>query len=103
VPVSEAGQAARDCDLLVNATSVGLTSSVKESVIPVDILHSHHIVMDLVYGRKPTDLVREARARGAAATDGKEMLVMQAADAYELWTGRSAPVDVMRDSINEER
>ncbi len=94
---------ARDADLIVNATSVGLTPSVKESAIPVDILHSRQIVMDLVYGPGPTELVREANARGATAIDGREMLVMQAAGSYELWTGLRAPVDVMRKSIDGER
>jgi len=95
--------AARQADLIVNATSVGLTPSVKESAVPVDILHSRQMVMDLVYGLGPTTLVREAKARGATAIDGKEMLVMQAAGSYELWTGRRAPVDVMRTSIDGER
>jgi len=103
VPPGEAARAAGECDLLVNATSVGLASSVKDSVVPVDILHSHQMVMDLVYGPEPSALVREARARGASATDGGEMLVMQAAGSYELWTGLSAPVEVMRGSISEER
>jgi shikimate dehydrogenase len=95
--------AGREAEIIVNATSVGLTSSVKESAIPVDIVHSRQIVLDLVYGREPTALVREAKARGATAIDGKEMLVMQAAGSYELWTGRRAPVDVMRASIDRER
>ncbi len=95
--------AAREADIIVNATSVGLIPSVKESAIPVDILHSRHIVMDLVYGPGPTALVREANARGATAIDGKEMLVMQAASSYELWAGLRAPVDVMRRSIDGER
>jgi len=95
--------AAREADLIINATSVGLTPAVKESAIPVDILHSRQIVLDLVYGREPTALVREAKARGATAIDGKEMLVMQAASSYEFWTGRRAPVDVMRTSIDGER
>jgi shikimate dehydrogenase len=92
-----------EADLIVNATSVGLDPSVKQSAVPVDILHSRQIVMDLVYGKCPTALVREAKARGATAIDGKEMLVMQAAGSYELWTGRQAPVDVMRESIVGER
>jgi shikimate dehydrogenase len=99
----DAAAGAATCDLLVNATSVGLSQSIKESAIPVDILHSNQIVMDLVYGPSPTTLVREAKARGATAIDGKEMLVMQAAGSYELWTGRRAPVDVMRQSLDEER
>lgn len=90
-------------DLVVNATSVGVTPSVKESAIPVDILDSRQIVMDLAYGAGPTALVREAKARGANAIDGKEMLVMQAAGSYELWTGRRAPTDVMREGIDGER
>ncbi len=99
----EAFAVARGADILVNATSVGLHPSVKESSVPVDILHSRQIVLDLVYGPAPTTLVREAKARGATAIDGKEMLVMQAAGSYELWTGRRAPVDVMRTSIDEKR
>ncbi len=85
--------------LIVNATSVGLEGSVKELPLRVDTLHSGHVVVDLVYGAEPTTLVQAARKRGAAAIDGKEMLLMQAVLAYELWTGRKAPVNVMRDSI----
>ena len=95
--------AAARADLLVNATSVGLTSSIKESAVPVDNLGSNHVVVDLVYGSKHTALVREARVRGATAIGGKEMLVMQAAGSYELWTGLRAPVDVMRNSIDGDR
>lgn len=103
VSEEEAAAAAAASDLLVNATSVGLTSSVKDSAVPVDILSNHHIVVDLVYAPGLTMLVREARARGATAIDGKEMLVMQAAGSYQLWTGRPAPVDIMRDIIGSER
>ena len=87
-------------DLLVNATSVGLAGSVKESAFPVDILHSHHAVMDLTYGSGPTALVAAATARGAAAIDGREMLLMQAASSYRLWTGLSAPIETMRKSLD---
>ena len=102
--VAEAGdlsQIAAQVDVIVNATSVGLGSSVKESPIPVDILDSHHIVVDLVYGPKQTELVRGALSRGATALDGREMLVMQAASSYRLWTGRDAPIDVMRANVGK--
>ncbi len=103
VPEHEVFGAASEARLIVNATSLGLSPSVKESPVPVDIVNSRHIVMDLVYGSGPTTLVREAKARGATAIDGKEMLVMQAAGSYELWTGQQAPLDVMRKSIGGER
>jgi shikimate dehydrogenase len=92
--------AVASADLVVNATSVGLRSHIKESAIPVDNLTSNHIVVDLVYGSEATMLVREAKARGATAIDGKDMLVRQAAGSYELWTGLPAPAAVMRESID---
>lgn len=100
IATADIREAARSADLIVNATSVGLVAPVKESAIPVDILLSRHLVMDLVYGTGPTLLVKEACARGARAIDGKGMLVMQAAGSYELWTGLRPPVDIMRDSIH---
>lgn len=90
---------AAGADLVVNATSLGLVKRVKDFAIDVDTLHSGHIVVDLVYGPRSTDLVEAARARGACAIDGKEMLVMQAADSYRLWTGLEPPVDVMRAGV----
>lgn len=89
-------------DLLVNTTSVGLAGSVKESAFPVDILDSHHVVMDLTYRSGPTALVAAAKAQGAAAIDGREMLLMQAASSYRLWTGLSAPIETMRKSLDLE-
>ncbi len=94
--------AALGADLLVNATSVGLTSEVKDLPIPVDILHSGLAVVDLVYGKGPTHLVREARERGVRAIDGIEMLLMQAGRTYRLWTGNEPPLDAMRASIKYE-
>lgn len=93
--------AAQEADLIVNATSVGMAGTVKLTPIPVDILHSHHVVMDVVYGERPTALVEQAWARGARAADGKEMLLRQAAAAFELWTGTRAPLDVMRSCIED--
>jgi len=102
--VSEQGlpAAAAGADLLVNATSVGLAAKVKDLPVPVDILHSGLAVVDLVYGEGPTRLVREARERGARAVDGIEMLLMQAGQAYRLWTGNEPSMDAMRASIERK-
>lgn len=90
---------APSADVLVNATSVGLASEVKDFPVPVDIVHSGLTVVDLVYGKGPTGLVQAARARGARAVDGMEMLLMQAGQSYRLWTGLQPPMDAMRASI----
>jgi len=101
---NDLGARVQAADLLVNATSVGLAASVKESAFPVDIVDSHHVVMDVVYGPRPTALVAAARARGAVALDGREMLIMQAAISYRLWTGLQPPIETMRKSLDiEER
>lgn len=99
VSLEEAVQLGPEVELIVNATSVGLGEGVKETPIPVDMVTRRHLVMDLVYGAEPTSLVAAARKRGAIGLDGREMLVRQAAAAYELWTGRKAPIDVMRDQV----
>jgi shikimate dehydrogenase len=104
VPAGELLATVASADLIVNATSVGLEGSVKELLFPVDTVHSGQVVVDLVYGKETTALVKAARRRGAAAIDGREMLLMQAALAYKAWTGRDAPMDAMRGSIdNGER
>ncbi|OFW57160.1 MAG: shikimate dehydrogenase [Actinobacteria bacterium RBG_16_64_13] len=96
-------EVAAQADVIVNATSLGLGASVKEFVIPVDTLTSGHVVVDLVYGSGPTVLVEAARGRGAVAMDGREMLIMQAASSYRLWTGLVPPVDAMRAGIDGVR
>jgi shikimate dehydrogenase len=90
---------AKAVDVLVNATSIGLEGDVKDFPVPVDTFHSGQVVVDLVYGTGLTTLVEVARKGGAIAIDGREMLVMQAALAYRLWTGLEPPVQVMRDSL----
>jgi shikimate dehydrogenase len=54
---SALARAAAEADIIVNATPVGLGVSVKESAIPVDILDSHHVVVDLVYGARRQALI----------------------------------------------
>jgi shikimate dehydrogenase len=88
-----------DCQVVVNATSLGLPQTVKDLPIDVDTLHSGQVLLDLVYAIEPTALVKAARARGVVAVDGKEMLVQQAALSFQLWTGIEAPLDIMRGSI----
>ncbi len=96
---SELAEFAPSVDVIVNATSVGLGAGIKVSPIPDDIVTERHVVMDLVYGRETTELVRRARERGALTLDGREMLVQQAARAFELWTGRPAPIETMRSEV----
>jgi shikimate dehydrogenase len=57
------------------------------------------VVVELVYGDAPTPLAQWAEERGARLVDGLEVLVRQGARSLALWTGRDAPVDVMRRAV----
>jgi shikimate dehydrogenase len=88
------------CDLLVNATSVGLAPRLDEAqtleALTLTSVDPPPTVVDLVYGTDPTPLLEWAARRGARTVDGLEVLVRQGALSFERWTGREAPLDVMR-------
>jgi shikimate dehydrogenase len=84
-------------ELLVNATSIGLSGGDSVDALP---LVEAGTVVDLVYGTEPTELVRWAGRRGARVIDGLEILVRQGARSLERWTGQSAPVDAMRRAVS---
>ncbi len=83
---------------LVNTTSVGMHPKSEASPIKREILHKDLIIEDIVYNPLETRLLREAESVGAKTINGVEMLVLQGAYAFEIWTGVEAPVEVMRDS-----
>jgi shikimate dehydrogenase len=85
--------------VLVNATSIGLTSDV--SPISAEILPPDLLVLDLIYAR--TRLLREAEAAGCTIADGELMLLHQGAAAFTLWTGIAAPVELMQRALSEAR
>lgn len=86
-------------DALINTTSVGMTPHVSETPVPAAVLENIEAVMDIVYSPVETRLLREARQAGCRTVDGRYMLLYQGVAQFELWTGRSAPVDVMRSAL----
>lgn len=85
-------------DLLVNATPVGTAHRDDSSAPPIDarLIHRGLLVFDLVYNPPETALLAAARERDARTLNGLPMLVYQGAAAFELWTGMTAPVELMR-------
>jgi shikimate dehydrogenase len=95
---------AQPADLLINCTSVGLAAAsdqFKQLPLNADEIGMFGCVVDLVYRQGDTALVRAARERAIPAIDGLALLVGQAALSFELFTGRSAPHDVMREALGE--
>ena len=89
-------------DLVLNATSLGLRP---DDALPLDAqwLRSHppRYVYDMIYRPAETNLLRAAREAGCRAANGVGMLLHQGARALELWTGRPAPVAVMRAALEK--
>jgi len=83
-----------DVALVVNATSIGLQGAPFPPLAYGGTPRDCRFV-DLVYGRD-TDFLRRARRAQRHALDGSEMLLQQGARAFTLWTGRRAPLRVMR-------
>ncbi|MCK9296717.1 MAG: shikimate dehydrogenase [Desulfobulbaceae bacterium] len=90
-------QLAADC--LVNATSVGMAPRIEVSLVPKQCLPRFSVVMDIVYAPQETRLLSEAREAGCQVVNGLAMLLYQGVAQFELWTGRTAPVDTMRHSL----
>ena len=90
---SDDEQLAREADLVVNATTVGL----RDAALPIDPsrLRPTAMALDLVYRRGETPWVHAVRARGLRAMDGLVMLIEQGAAAFERWFGFAPDRDAM--------
>jgi len=89
-------EALQEADILVNATSVGMSPHSEKSPVPAKLLKKDLVVFDVVYNPIDTRLLTEAKAAGARTISGIEMLIWQGALAFEKWTGREAPVGLMK-------
>jgi shikimate dehydrogenase len=93
------GEDVRRQRIVVNATSLGMGGEGKVPALLADNVTAGQVVFDAVYASGPTALLVAARAAGAVVVDGLTMLLGQAAEAFRLWTGVPAPLEVMRDAV----
>jgi shikimate dehydrogenase len=91
-----------EVDLAMNATSLGLAPN---DPLPLDeqqfSLRQARTVYDMIYRPAETPLLRAAKAAGCRTANGLGMLLYQGAKALEIWTGRPAPVEVMRQALKK--
>jgi len=87
--------------ILVNTTSVGMAPRGNETLVTGNLIRPHFIVVDIVYNPYKTRLLAEAEKAGARTINGLEMLIWQGALAFEKWTGRKAPLNVMRKGATQ--
>ena len=101
------GREAEDADVIVQATSATMSQAAggyggREAWLAAlrGTLRGGMTVLDMVYTPRWTDLLGAAREAGATVVSGLSMLVYQGARAFELWTGRPAPVEVMKRAVD---
>ncbi|MGQ9557703.1 MAG: shikimate dehydrogenase [Desulfurispora sp.] len=92
--------ALRSAGLVVQTTPLGMSPCIDAlPPFPFELLTPGHLVVDIVYNPPRTLFLQKAAARGARVENGLGMLLYQGALAWELWTGRTAPVPAMRRAL----
>jgi len=85
------------CDILINATSVGMETNA--TPVPKETLPGCGLVIDIIYHPSQTPLLKHAAEQAIPFMNGLDMLLYQGVEAFEIWTGRPAPVVTMRQSL----
>lgn len=89
-------------DIIIQGTPAGMEGHSDERLkFPYDALQPEHIVMDMIYRPLYTELLIKAQKKGCKIITGIEMLLEQAILQFELWTGQSAPRDIMKQSLEK--
>ncbi len=88
-----------DYDILINSTPVGMSPDVEKMPVAVEDLKENKVVMDIIYNPLKTRLQKEAEKKGCTTVDGVAMFVYQGVAQFEMWTGRKAPYELMRQIV----
>ena len=88
-------------DLLVNATSVGM-DGVSQPIPTSIVLPEKLLVADVIYQPFETPFLKWARSQGNQSINGLGMLLYQAAEAFELWTGKEMPTDQIWELLKQK-
>ncbi|MBN1905453.1 MAG: shikimate dehydrogenase [Deltaproteobacteria bacterium] len=90
-----------EIDILINTTSVGMSPNTEFSPVSEDVLKPGMTVMDIIYNPGTTKLLHLASQKGCNIVNGLSMFINQGAEQFRLWTGKDAPVDVMKKVVEE--
>lgn len=88
-------------DIVINTTSLGMHPNVEDRPADPTLFRSGTIISDLIYNPRMTRWLREAAEHGCKIHSGLGMFIYQGAYAYEYWTGQEAPVQEMRQAVEQ--
>lgn len=86
-------------EVVLHCTPVGMTPDTERTLVPQGLLRPELAIFDAVYNPRRTLLLKQAAACGCPVVEGMEMFLGQAMVQFELWTGKPAPTDAMRQVI----
>jgi shikimate dehydrogenase len=86
-----------DIDIIINATTVGMSPNTTNSLIPKQLLQKKHIVMDIIANPKETKLLHEAKQAGCKVIYGNRMLFWQGVTKFKIYTDIDAPIETMEE------
>lgn len=101
MPITLAQARLTEFDLIVNTTSIGMTPNVEQMPLSLEMIARGGVVSDLIYTPSKTRWLKDAESRGAIVQNGLEMFINQGALAFEKWTGKDAPREVMKKKVKE--
>jgi shikimate dehydrogenase len=90
-----------DCDVVINATSIGLGDLSARVPVEGKSLRPGLVAADVIFNPAYTRFLREAGDQGATTLDGLGMLVNQAVIGFQIWTGSEPDAGVMREALEE--
>ena len=95
-------KAMEQCDILINCTPIGMEAS-SQATLPInwETIPANAVICDLIYNPPLTQFLADAQNRGHVIINGAGMLIEQGALAFELWTGKNAPRQIMSASITK--
>ncbi len=89
-------------EIIINATPCGMTGPLENtSAVPSSVFNKNQIVFDLVYTPIETQFLRDAKKTGAIIIPGIEMFIYQAAEQFEIYTGKKLSLDFCEDFIQK--
>lgn len=97
IKIEDVKDTAKNFDIIVNATSVGLKD--ESSPISLEGINEKTIVYDIVYMPINTNFIKKAKERNATIIYGYEMLLGQAVRSFEIWHGMEAPYNAMKKAL----
>lgn len=92
-------QRLKDCNCLINTTSLGMHPKRNTTPINEELLFQELIVADIVYNPLKTKLLTQAAQKGCQTVSGLGMFIYQGAAAFKLWTGKDPLIAEMRDEV----